>query len=71
MTKVKVGERVFAIGNPCGFSDTFTGGFISKVGMLLLESGSEVPYPNHDMIQTYALSNPGNSGGPTFPFVYL
>ena len=61
---VRVGERVFAIGNPYGFSDTLTGGFISQVGRLLSESGSEAPYPHPDMIQTDALINPGNSGGP-------
>ena len=41
-----------------------TGGFISQLGRLLLESGSEAPYPHPDMIQTDALINPGNSGGP-------
>ena len=61
---LRVGERVFAIGDPFGFSDTLTGGLISQVGRLLLESGSEAPYPHPDMIQTDALINPGNSGGP-------
>ena len=61
---VRVGEKVFAIGDPFGFSDTLTGGLISQVGRLLLESGSEAPYPHPDIIQTDALINPGNSGGP-------
>jgi S1-C subfamily serine protease len=60
----RVGERVFAVGNPYGFADTLTGGFISQVGRLLLESGSKAPYPHPDMIQTDAVINPGNSGGP-------
>ena len=61
---LRVGERVFAVGNPYGFADTLTGGFISQVGRLLLESGSQAPYPHPDMIQTDAVINPGNSGGP-------
>ncbi len=65
-SSVRVGESVFAIGDPFGFSDTLTGGLISQVGRLLLESGSEAPYPHADMIQTDALINPGNSGGPLF-----
>jgi S1-C subfamily serine protease len=60
----RVGERVFAIGNPYGFADTLTGGFISQLGRLLLEAGSKAPYPHPDMIQTDAVINPGNSGGP-------
>ena len=63
---VRIGEPVFAIGDPFGFSDTLTGGLISQIGRLLLESGSEAPYPHSDMIQTDALINPGNSGGPLF-----
>jgi S1-C subfamily serine protease len=55
---------VIAIGNPYGFANTLTGGFISQVGRLLLESGSEAPYPHPNMIQTDAIINPGNSGGP-------
>ena len=31
---------------------------------MLLESGSEARYPHPDMIQTNALTNPDNSGGP-------
>jgi S1-C subfamily serine protease len=61
---VRVGEPVFAIGAPYGFSDTLTGGLVSSTSELLLESGSEAPYPHPDMIQTDALINPGNSGGP-------
>jgi len=61
---VRVGERVIAIGNPYGLSNTLTGGFISQTGRLILESESQVPYPHPNMIQTDALINPGNSGGP-------
>ncbi len=65
-SKVRVGERVIAIGNPYGLSNTLTGGFISQTGRLILESESPVPYPHPNMIQTDALINPGNSGGPLF-----
>ncbi|HKG31033.1 MAG TPA: trypsin-like peptidase domain-containing protein [Nitrososphaeraceae archaeon] len=33
-------------------------------GRLLLESGSEAPYPQPKMIQTDAIISPGNSDGP-------
>ncbi len=61
---VRIGERIFTIGNPYGFSNTMTGGFISQVGRLILESGTIAPFPHSNMIQTDALINPGNSGGP-------
>jgi serine protease Do len=37
---IRIGERVIAIGNPYGFSNTLTGGFISQTGRLILESSS-------------------------------
>lgn len=61
---IRIGERVFTVGNPYGFSNTLTGGFVSQVGRLILESGSKAPYPHTNMIQTDAIINPGNSGGP-------
>ena len=33
------------------------------MGRLLLESGSEAPYPQPNMIRTDAIISPGNSGG--------
>ena len=61
---MRVGDRVFAIGNPYGLTDTLTGGFVSQVGRLLPEIGNPFPLPN--MIQTDAVINPGNSGGILF-----
>jgi S1-C subfamily serine protease len=60
-SNVRIGDRVFAIGNPYGLTDTLTGGFVSQVGRLLPEVGNVFPLP--DMIQTDAVINPGNSGG--------
>jgi S1-C subfamily serine protease len=60
-SNLRVGDRVFAIGNPFGFTGTLTGGFVSQVGRLLPEVGNVFPLPN--MIQTDAVINPGNSGG--------
>jgi S1-C subfamily serine protease len=57
-SNVRAGDRVFAIGNPYGLTDTLTGGFVSQVGRLLPEVGNVFPLPN--MIQTDAVINPGN-----------
>lgn len=50
--KIKVGEKVFAIGNPFGFSGTLTQGIISRIDYA------------KNRIQTDAAINPGSSGGP-------
>jgi S1-C subfamily serine protease len=55
-----VGQRVYAIGNPFGFSGTMTRGIISALRAVQLPSGVKV----EDAIQTDASVNPGNSGGP-------
>ena len=55
--KVKVGEKVLAIGNPLGLSFTATEGIISAVHR---EGINELPY----YFQTDVSLNPGNSGGP-------
>lgn len=49
---VKVGQKVLAIGNPFGFSDTLTQGIVSRIDY------------TKNKIQTDAAINPGNSGGP-------
>lgn len=50
--KVKVGQKVLAIGNPFGFSGTLTTGIISRIDY------------ERNKIQTDAAINPGSSGGP-------
>ena len=60
-SKLKVGEKIAAIGNPFGLSGSMTSGIVSQIGRLLpQETGYSIP----DVIQTDAAINPGNSGGP-------
>ncbi len=56
--KVRVGEIVFAVGNPFGLSGTVTQGIISARNRTLSD-GSSLDY-----LQTDTVINPGNSGGP-------
>ncbi len=56
--KVKVGDLVFAIGNPFGVGETVTHGIVSALGR---NSMGIEEYEN--FIQTDAPINPGNSGG--------
>jgi len=58
---LRVGQSVFAIGNPFGLDQTLTTGIISALGREI-ESVGKVPI--RDVIQTDAAINPGNSGGP-------
>jgi serine protease Do len=55
--QVKVGEKVFAIGNPLGLERTVTDGVISTRNRA---------FKGLVYIQTNADINPGNSGGPLF-----
>ena len=50
--KVKVGQKVLAIGNPFGFAGTLTSGIVSRIDY------------SKGRIQTDASINPGCSGGP-------
>ncbi|MFH1370410.1 MAG: trypsin-like peptidase domain-containing protein [Planctomycetota bacterium] len=55
--KIKVGEQVFAIGNPLGLERTVTNGVISTTNRA---------FEGLVYVQTNADINPGNSGGPLF-----
>lgn len=59
---LKVGQKVFAIGNPFGLDWTLTTGIVSALDRSL-PSGTGGP-PIQHLIQTDAAINPGNSGGP-------
>ena len=64
--KIRVGETVYAIGNPIGFEfrRTVTSGIISaKNRTIKIEEDNKSSYMT-DLIQTDATINPGNSGGP-------
>lgn len=63
---IKVGQEVYAIGNPIGFQfqRTVTSGIISaKNRTIKFEDNGQEIYMS-DLIQTDAIINPGNSGGP-------
>jgi S1-C subfamily serine protease len=57
---LKVGQKVFAIGNPFGLDYTLTSGLVSALDRSLKENGAHIEH----LIQTDAAINPGNSGGP-------
>lgn len=59
--QVEPGQLAVAIGSPFGLGGSVTVGIISGVGRVL---GSEVARPVHGIIQTDAVVNAGDSGGP-------
>jgi S1-C subfamily serine protease len=59
---LKVGQRVYAVGNPFGWERTMTTGIISGLNRTL--PSREELRTMKALIQTDAAMNPGNSGGP-------
>jgi putative serine protease PepD len=60
-SKVEVGQRVLAIGNPFGLGRTLTTGIVSSLDRTVKSPTGTVM---KGLIQTDAAINPGNSGGP-------
>src|SRR5579859_4544260 len=60
-SKLQVGQKVLAIGNPFGFQSTLTTGVVSALGRTVQTSQSTFI---DEAIQTDAAINRGNSGGP-------
>jgi len=58
---LRVGDEVYAIGNPFGLEQTLTRGIVSAVNRVLPGATWSLKEP---LIQTDAAINPGNSGGP-------
>jgi serine protease Do len=59
--EVRVGEWVFAVGNPFGLASTVTAGIVSAMGRNIGIMNDR--YGVENFIQTDAAVNPGNSGG--------
>ena len=60
-SSVRVGDPVYAIGNPYGLDETLTKGIVSALGREIeAPDGASIA----GAIQTDAALNPGNSGGP-------
>ncbi|MEM9928182.1 MAG: trypsin-like peptidase domain-containing protein [Bacteroidota bacterium] len=58
---IRVGQAVYAIGNPFGLDQTLTTGVVSALDR---EINSQAQVPIRGVIQCDAAINPGNSGGP-------
>jgi S1-C subfamily serine protease len=61
-TRLKVGQRVYAIGNPFSFERTMTTGIVSSLNRSLPSRDAHRSIKS--IIQIDAAINPGNSGGP-------
>ncbi|KAA1244455.1 S1C family serine protease [Aquimarina sp. RZ0] len=61
--QIKIGEQVFIVGAPFGYSHSLSSGYIS--GIIKNKQGNN-PFTQAEFIQTDAAINTGNSGGPMF-----
>ena len=59
---MRIGDEVFAVGNPLGLAGSLSAGVISGMDRPFTPSGSDLNLQG--MIQFDAAVNPGNSGGP-------
>jgi S1-C subfamily serine protease len=60
-SRIEVGQRVLAIGNPFGLDRTLTAGIISSINRTVKGAKGRLM---RGLVQTDAAINPGNSGGP-------
>ena len=60
-SRLQVGQKVYAIGNPFGLDYSLTSGIVSALGRTIQSASNATIF---DVIQTDAAINPGNSGGP-------
>ncbi|NJC25650.1 S1C family serine protease [Neolewinella antarctica] len=60
-SNIRVGQAVYAIGNPFGLDQSLTTGIVSALDR---EINSQANVPIRGVIQSDAAINPGNSGGP-------
>ncbi|MBW2081023.1 MAG: trypsin-like peptidase domain-containing protein [Deltaproteobacteria bacterium] len=60
-TKLSIGQKIFALGDPFGTGYTVSQGVISSLGRSISKPDGRVV---HDVIQTDISINPGTSGGP-------
>jgi S1-C subfamily serine protease len=68
-SRLRVGQKVLAIGNPFALERTLTRGIVSGIGRPVSQTergsdGNSTTVVIQNMIQTDASINPGNSGGP-------
>ena len=64
-SNIEVGQQIIAVGNPAGFSNTMTTGIVSQIGRLMPADPEQIGgFVSPNVIQTDAVINQGNSGGP-------